>query len=122
MARVSYKYGLSQEDKALAEKNGIPLSTVYARLRSGWDKRRAITSPSTRKARRPIKRNELGEIVTDDPKGKMRMFQVPQRYEEQLEQAIEVSGKSQSEWVADVIMDYLSRKNSQLPAATRQGN
>jgi hypothetical protein len=111
MPRVSFKYGLTDEDKAVALENGIALSTVYARLRSGWDKQRAITEKPKAVPFAGMERDENGEVIAGDrPKGKTRAFSIPREMDEALDRAIANSGKTQSEFVADLVVQHLSPK------------
>jgi len=92
---------------AIAEKNGIPRTTLYNRIRAGWDIEKAISEPS-RKVASKKKRNEEG-VFEGTGKGKSRGFTVQEEWESALEQAIADSGLSQSEWVEKVIIDKLKR-------------
>jgi hypothetical protein len=105
MPRTHYKYDITDKDKETAENNQIPLSTVYARLKRGWEVDRAVTESPRPTASRD--RNANGEILTDVPKGKGRFFQVPAEREEELDEAIAASGLSGAQWYADAILAQL---------------
>ena len=92
---------------AIADKNGIPRTTLYNRIRAGWDIDRAISEPS-KKIKGKKKRNEEGFFV-DTGKGKPRGFTVREEWERALDQAIADSGLTQSEWVEKTIIDKLKR-------------
>ena len=102
---------------AIADKNGIPRTTLYNRIRAGWDLDRAISEPSKKTVNKK-KRNEEG-IFVDTGKGKPRGFTVREEWEKALEQAIADSGLTQSEWVEKTIIDKLKRsKYKKLADAT----
>lgn len=107
MPRVSYK--VSEEDKAIAAGNGIPLSTLYARIRSGWEIERAISTPSGKNRSSKVDRDENGEVIAQNL-GKQRIFRLPDFLDEKMDQLIEKSGLSGSEYVRDVIVRHLKRK------------
>lgn len=107
MPRVSYKYHISEEDKAIAESNGIALSTVYARLQNGWDKDRALSQPPKKLKVSGMKRNECGEIQSERRRGKGRTIYLPEDLDEKLDRAIAISGKSQSSYIADLVEQCL---------------
>ena len=107
VARVSYKYHISEEDKAIAAGNGIALSTVYARLQNGWDKERALSVPPKKLKVSEMKRNACGEIQSDRKRGKARTIYFPEDLDEKLDQAIAISGKSQSSYIADLVEQCL---------------
>jgi hypothetical protein len=92
---------------AIAEKNGIPRTTLYNRIRAGWDIDEAISKPS-KKIAGEKQRNEEGFFIGTD-KGKSRAFRVKEEWQEALDQAIADSGLTQSEWVEKVIIDKLKR-------------
>lgn len=94
------------EKMAIAEKNGIPRTTAYNRVRAGWDLDEAVTKPSRKVA--SMKRNEEG-IFEGTGKGKTRGFTVREEWETVLEKAIADSGLTQSEWVEKTIIDSLKR-------------
>jgi hypothetical protein len=107
MPRVSYKYNFSEDDKAIAKENGLSISTVYARLRSGWDKQRAITEQPAKNSFSKLPRDSNGELFTLDPKGKTRSYQLPIRIEPEFESAIAASGISASDWIAQAVSEKL---------------
>lgn len=115
MPRVSFKYGVTEDDKAIAKQNGIAMSTVYARLRSGWDKEIAITQKPGANPFANLDRDPNGELVSRDPKGKTRSFQIPARYDGDLDAAIASSGISASDWFAQAAIAKLEAKK--LPTA-----
>ena len=117
MPRVSYKYHLTKEDKAIAESNGIALSTVYARLRQGWDKERAISSPPKKLKLSEMKRNEWGEIQSDRKRGKARTIYMPEELDQKLDRVIANSGKSQSAYIAALVEAHLKKIRSQSAAS-----
>jgi hypothetical protein len=94
------------EKMAIAEKNGIPRTTAYNRIRAGWDLDEAITKPSRKVA--SMKRNEEG-IFEGTGKGKTRGFTLREEWETALEKAIADSGLTQSEWVEKIIIDKLKK-------------
>ena len=101
MPRERFKYDLTDNDLETIEKNGIPMSTVYARLKRGWDVDTAVTKPS-----RPVvirDRNPDGEITTDTPKGKGRFFKLPATLDDDVDAAIEASGLSAAQWYVEAV-------------------
>ncbi|OLN21886.1 hypothetical protein BTO30_12365 [Domibacillus antri] len=40
------RYAFTKEEKELMDKNGLKLNTVYCRIRRGWDRREAVTTPA----------------------------------------------------------------------------
>jgi hypothetical protein len=121
MPRVSFKYGLTNDDKAIAEQNGIAISTVYARLRSGWDKQRAITEKPQKVPFSGMERDENGEIIGENPKGKPRAFALPRDLDSLLDSAIADSGKSQSEFVSDLLIAAISPTKKPSQVAGKKG-
>jgi hypothetical protein len=92
---------------AIAEKNGIPRTTLYNRIRAGWDIDEAISKQS-KKIAGEKQRNEEGPLIGTD-KGKSRAFRVREEWQKALDQAIADSGLTQSEWVEKVIIDKLKK-------------
>lgn len=121
MPRVSYKYGLSENDKAIAKENGLSISTVYARLRSGWDKETAITQKPGANPFANLDRDPNGELVSRDPKGKTRSFQIPARYDVDLDAAIASSGISASDWFAQAAIAKLELEKQSPIAKSGKG-
>ena len=117
MPRVSYKYHISEKDKVIALGNGIALSTVYARLRQGWDKERAISEPPRKLKISEMKRNEWGEFQSDRKRGKARTIYMPEELDQKLDRAIATSGKSQSAYIADLVEAHLKKFRSQSAAS-----
>jgi hypothetical protein len=111
MPRVSFKYGLTEDDKAIAKQNGLSMSTVYARLRSGWDKETAINQKPGSNPFANLDRDPNGELVSRDPKGKTRSFQLPARLDADLDAAIASSGISTSDWIAQAAIAKLEQKS-----------
>ena len=97
---------LTNEQLALAEKNGIPKVTVYKRLDRGWDVEKAITKP-TRKLKN-LKRED--GLFVDAGRGGRTYFSLPVEWENDFKQAIADSGMSESEWVEQVVIDRLKAK------------
>ena len=121
MPRTSTKYGITGEDKAIAEQNGIAISTVYARLRSGWDKKRAITEKPQKVPFSGMERDENGEMIGENPKGKTRAFALPRDLDSLLDSAIADSGKSQSEFVSDLLIAAISSAKKPSRGAGKMG-
>jgi predicted transcriptional regulator len=92
---------------AIAEKNGIPRTTLYNRIRAGWDIDEAISKPSSSVAKKK-QRNEEG-IFVGVGKGKTRGFSVKEEWEEELDKAIAESGLTQSEWVEQTVISKLKQ-------------
>ena len=94
---------LTDEQLAIADKNGIPKVTIYKRLDRGWDIEKAITKP-TRKPKN-VKRED--GLFVDAGRGERRYFSLPVKWENDFEKAIADSGLSESEWVERVVIDRL---------------
>lgn len=64
-ARIEY----TAEEKELMKKNNIPVYLVYSRLRDGWDRKKAVSTPKIIKKGRKVKRarskftDEIIELV-----------------------------------------------------------
>ncbi len=100
---------LTDEQKAIAEDNEIPLVTVYKRLDRGWDIEEAITKP-TRKLKN-VKRED--GLFVDAGRGETRYFSLPVEWDDKLKQAIAKSGITESEWIEKAIIDKLKQKKKQ---------
>ena len=104
--KVGKKLPPEYHDKAI--ENKIPLSTVYNRLNRGWDLEKAVTTLPTRKTYASTENREEGVMIPSDrPRGKSITFNPYQEYEHLLNNAIAESGKSRSEFIADVLEYYL---------------
>ncbi|MDJ0595849.1 MAG: hypothetical protein QNJ72_38685 [Pleurocapsa sp. MO_226.B13] len=104
MPRVSKL--LTEEQKAIAEKNGIPLVTVYKRLDRDWDVEKAITQPT----RKTGNRKRKDGLFVDTGRAKARFFSLPQEWDDKLTKAIANSDLSESEWIERVVIDKLKAK------------
>lgn len=100
---------LTEEQQAIADKNGIPKVTVYKRIKAGWDTEEAITKP-TRKAGN---RKRKDGLFVDAGRAKARFFSLPQEWDEKLAKAIADSGMSENEWLEQAIIDRLKGKKQQ---------
>ena len=98
---------------AIAEKNGIPKTTVYKRVQAGWDLEKAISKPP-RKSKR--KRDSEGNFIGIG-KAKPRSFTLPNEWDEKLELALSNTDLTQSEFVAKVIIKELKKMKLGTAAA-----
>lgn len=105
------KVKITQEQLAIAHSHGLATNTVYARLSRGWDLEKAITEPP-KSSPPPLERNEEGSLISDAPKGKQRSIRLPAEWDEVADKAIAESGLSQSEWVANAIVNYLKKQKN----------
>ena len=96
---------LTDEQLAIAEKNGIPKVTVYKRLDRGWDVEKAITQP-TRKPKN-VKRED--GVFVNAGRGERRYFSLPVEWEKDFERAIANSEMSESELIEYIVIDYLKK-------------
>lgn len=96
---------VTSEKMAIAEKNGIPRTTVYNRVRAGWDIEEAITKPP-RKSKR--KRDCEGNF-TGIGKAKSRSFTLPNEWDEKLETALSSTDLTQSEFIAKILIKELKK-------------
>ncbi|MFM2315006.1 MAG: hypothetical protein RLZZ04_4282 [Cyanobacteriota bacterium] len=102
---------LTDEQLAIAEKNGIPKVTVYKRIQSGWEIEKAITQ-ATRKAGN-VKRKD--GLFVDAGRAKARFFSLPMEWDEKLTKAIADSQMSDNEWLEQTIINKLkSTKKGKL--------
>jgi hypothetical protein len=100
---------LTDEQLAIAEKNGIPKVTVYKRIQSGWDIEKAITQ-ATRKAGN-VKRQD--GLFVDAGRGETKFFSLPVEWDDKFKQAIANSQISEKEWIEQTIIDKLKAKKKQ---------
>ena len=107
------------EKMAIAEKNGIPRTTLYNRIRTGWDIEEAITKPPRQRSN-IRERNEEGSFVAaDGGKGKKRSFALNSEWDKVLDQEIAASGLIQAEYLEKLVMNKLKRsKYKKLADAT----
>ena len=92
---------------AIADNNGIPRTTLYNRIRAGWDINKAISEPPRKKAV-TLERNEEGTFVSAG-KGKTRHFSLPEELDEKLDKAIAKSGLAPSQWIEETVINRLKR-------------
>lgn len=102
---------LTDEQLAIAEKNGIPKVTVYKRLDRGWDVEKAITKPT----RQPGNAKRKDGLFVDAGRGESRFFSLPVEWDEKLRIAIANSQMSEREWIEQTIIDKLKNKKKQAP-------
>lgn len=106
---------LPPEDAAIAEKNGIPLVTVYKRLQRGWDVEKAITKPTRSKGNQA--RDDRGEYQPKSEtgkKGKIWSFAMPEEFDPMLSSAIADSELTQTDFLTEIVTKELrKRKKSQ---------
>lgn len=100
---------LTDEQLAIAEKNGIPKVTVYKRLDRGWEIEEAITKP-TRKAGNTKRKDGL---FVDAGRGETKYFSLPVEWDDKFKQAIANSQISEKEWIEQTIIDKLKAKKKQ---------
>jgi hypothetical protein len=108
MGKVGKK--LPEEYKLKAIENGISIQTVYGRLQRGWDLEKAVTKKSTKipLLTRKNSRTETGEYkASKRPKGRNIGVTIYKDLEPLLNQAIEESGKTKSEFIGDIVEEYL---------------
>ena len=98
---------LTEESKAIATENGVPHSTVYARLKRGWDLEKAVTEKP--RAFSYYGRDEHGSNIGKGL-GKSRSIRFDQELDEAIDAAIAESGKTQSEFLADLVLPALMKK------------
>ena len=101
---------LNAADKETAIANGIPLATVYKRIDRGWSVGEAISKPARPVAvERP--RDEVGEFVPGDKLlGRGRSLRLPADFDRELDLLIEASGQNQSDFLSDIIVEWLRKK------------
>jgi hypothetical protein len=107
MPRVSKL--ITDEQLAIAEKNGIPKVTVYKRLDRGWDVEEAISKPT----RKPGNVKRIDGLFVDAGRAKARFFSLPVEWDEKLRIAIANSQMSEKEWIEQTIIDKLKTKKKQ---------
>lgn len=97
---------LPPDKMAIAENNNIPRTTLYNRIRAGWDIDRAISEPPRKAVK--IERDEQGTFVGVN-KAKPRFFSLPVELDEKLKKIIEKSGKTPSVWLEEEMTKKLKR-------------
>jgi hypothetical protein len=107
---------IPSEQVAIAEKNGIPLTTVYKRLQRGWDVEEAITKPPKE---RKLKHDEEGQF-TGIGKGKPRSFTLPIEWDEIFDLEVKESNQTQSEWISEAVINQLKRIKKGSRQATKK--
>ena len=105
---------LTDEQLAIAEKNGIPKVTVYKRLERGWDVEKAITKPT----RKPGNIKRKDGLFVDAGRGESRFFSLPVEWDEKLRIAIAEEGVSEKEWIEQTIIDKLKPKKKRSDPAS----
>jgi hypothetical protein len=104
MGKVGYK--LPDKYKQIAIDNGISLQTVYSRINHGWELEKAVNKKPSKKIR--AIRSKTGELITSRKKYPISIHFYEDK-EEILDDAIAQSGKTRSEFIADVLEDYLDK-------------
>ncbi len=99
---------LTDEQLAIAQKNGIPKVTVYKRLERGWDVEKAITKPT----RQPGNVKRKDGLFVDAGRGETRFFSLPVEWDEKLKQAIADSKMSEKDWIEEKMIKELKRLKS----------
>jgi hypothetical protein len=100
---------VSPEKMAIAEKNNIPKTTVYNRVRAGWDVEEAVTK-SPRQRNNVKERGEEGNFIAAGVgKGKKRSFALPTDWDDVLDKEIKASGLIQTEYIEKMILNQLKR-------------
>ena len=120
MARVGKK--VPPDKMAIAEKNGISRSTLYARLRQDWDIDRAISEPpKSRPQLNKLERNVDGELVTTkEKKGKSRTIRFPESKDDLLDEAIAESGMNQVDFIVKATLEYINNKSKKPSSRKRK--
>ena len=95
--------------KQQAIANNISIQTVYSRLERGWDLEKAVNTPPVRKTYIHEAKREDGWIVPSDrPRLKKTMgVNLYQDLEPLFNEALEESGLSRSDFVANAVEQYL---------------
>ena len=100
------KFGsvLPDDKKQIAIANGIPLTTVYRRLKRDWDMERAITQKPKKTHIHKLQRREEGAFKSDRLKSQqMHAFFNYAENENAFLQMVDKSGKNVSNYIADLI-------------------
>ena len=100
------KFGsvLPDDKKEIAIANGIPLTTVYRRLKRDWDMERAITQPPRKSHIHKLQRRKEGAFKSDRLKSKeMHAFFNYAENEKAFMNMVNESGKNVSNFIADLI-------------------
>ena len=99
---------LSKADREQCEKLGIPISTVYYRLKKGWDKEEAISTPPNPKKSHDLKRSDSGEVLSRGLGKYTFGFRLPVELEQILLERLEATGKSPQEYLEQLLTEHLS--------------
>ena len=111
MGRVGKK--ILPEQIAIAEENGIPRSTIYARLSKGWDIEKAISEPPRKRPQlKKLQKNKDGELInTGEKKGKSRTIRFPESKDDLLDKAIAESGMNQVDFIVNATLEYINNRS-----------
>lgn len=95
------------KEKAIA--NGLALTTVYARLKRGWDKLEAVTIPPTQTSTQDLERDQGWLVSSDRPRGSIFSFAIYKDVEDDFYNALSQSGLTKSEFIANAMEQYLQK-------------
>ncbi len=99
---------LPEEFKLKAIENGIPLPTVYRRIKSGWSPADASNRPTVISSFvRKCKRNN-GEFSSDTPRRIPITFYFYDDEIERLQDAVNQSDLTRSEFIAKVLLEHIN--------------
>jgi hypothetical protein len=99
---------LPDEYRELAIANGISIKTVYARIKRGWEVNKAVTVLPTKITSAHTNKREEGWIVSGNrAKGSPITFTMYKDSEDLFNEAVNESGLSRSDFVANAVEQYL---------------
>jgi hypothetical protein len=107
---------LPEKYKKIALANNISIQTVYGRLRRGWDVEKAVKVPPDKSKGKSadVPRKEGAIMPSDRPRcSKPISFYFYQDLEKILESAVKSSGLSRSEFISQVVEEYLLKWQKQ---------
>ncbi|BAQ61627.1 hypothetical protein GM3708_2033 [Geminocystis sp. NIES-3708] len=103
---------LPNEYKEKALSNGLALTTVYARLKRGWNIDEAVSIQPTEKTSTHELKRDKGWLVANRAKGSSITFAIYQDLEDLFNKALQESGVTKSQFVADAVEQYLLKWQS----------
>ena len=113
---------LPDKYKEKALENGISIQTVYQRIKRGWDLDRAVTQKPKTPPHLSKGRDEGMIKAGDRPKGsKTYGFVYYKDREEKLDQAIAESGLSISDFMSNIVDEYLDKIESHGQGKRKKG-
>ena len=100
---------LTKEQWEIVDSKGIPRSTVYRRLKKGWDLNEAITTLPDPAKQNLQERSELGQLLGRGHGDRVFSFRLSTKDQEKLETAIETQGVTVQEYLENLVIKHLKQ-------------